>query len=109
LEEKMHARPTELSGGQRQRVAIARAMFNEPSMILCDEPTGSLDRSTTAQILHLFSELQRSQGSTFVVVTHDEKVSRACTRVVRLEDGRVVADDAQEPQLPELSSSEASA
>ena len=92
LEEKTDERPTELSGGQRQRVAIARAMFNRPKIILCDEPTGSLDQATGRQILSLFQDLNRDDGTTVVLVTHDERVSEACTRVIRIEDGHILSD-----------------
>ncbi len=104
LRDKANDRPTELSGGQKQRVAIARAMFSKPSIILCDEPTGSLDQSTSVQILTLFHALNHTEGATFVLVTHDEKVSGACQRVIRLEDGCILSDHRQVPVLPDASS-----
>ena len=94
--EKWDDRPTELSGGQRQRVAIARALFNRPKLILCDEPTGSLDTATSQQILDLFRRLNRTEALTFVIVTHDEKISQACDRIIRIEDGHIIADERTE-------------
>jgi putative ABC transport system ATP-binding protein len=85
--------PANLSGGQRQRVAIARAIVSRPRLLLCDEPTGSLDAQTGAQILALFEELHREGELTLVVVTHEERVAAIATRIVRLENGKVVSDE----------------
>jgi putative ABC transport system ATP-binding protein len=85
-------RPTALSGGQRQRVAIARALLMKPPVLLCDEPTGSLDVDTGASVLALFRSLHREEGYTFVIVTHEERVTAIATRVIRLESGRLVGD-----------------
>ncbi|MEL6177326.1 MAG: ATP-binding cassette domain-containing protein, partial [Myxococcota bacterium] len=93
LGEKLEARPSELSGGQKQRVAIARALFSQPSLILCDEPTGSLDYNTGLQILELFQDLNTSEGITVVVVTHEDHVAQRANRRIRLEDGVVVEDE----------------
>jgi len=81
-------RPTHLSGGERQRVAIARALLGEPALLLCDEPTGNLDSTNTAAILELFDDLRRG-GTTLVVITHDDAVSRRAERQVRIADGRL--------------------
>lgn len=81
-------RPDRLSGGERQRVAIARALLGAPSLLLCDEPTGNLDKANTASVLDLFDEL-RAQGVTLVVITHDEVVSARADRRVRIDDGRL--------------------
>jgi putative ABC transport system ATP-binding protein len=89
---KASARPSELSGGQKQRVAIARALFHQPKLLLCDEPTGNLDSETGQQIIELFRALNRD-GLTLVIVTHEERVSSVAARVLRLEDGRLVATD----------------
>jgi len=91
LGDRMHHRPNQLSGGQKQRVAIARALLNEPAMLLADEPTGNLDSTTTREIMILFRELHRA-GQTVVIVTHEDDVAAWTQRIVRLADGRVVAD-----------------
>ncbi|MFP4598154.1 MAG: ABC transporter ATP-binding protein [Persicimonas sp.] len=101
LADKLDALPPQLSGGQKQRVAIARALFQKPSVIFCDEPTGSLDRQTGLEIMKLFQELNRDRGVTLVVVTHEEHIAKMASRIVRLEDGRVVADQPNEPSAPE--------
>src|SRR4051812_13372746 len=82
--------PRQLSGGEQQRVAIARAFVREPRVIFADEPTGNLDSTTGAQIIELMFELNRERQSTLVLVTHDEALSRRCTRAVRLVAGRLV-------------------
>ncbi|EWM13266.1 ABC transporter ATP-binding protein [Kutzneria sp. 744] len=81
-------RPDKLSGGERQRVAIARALLGRPALLLCDEPTGNLDRANTSGVLDLFDELA-ARGVTLIVITHDEQVSRRAQRRVRIEDGRL--------------------
>jgi putative ABC transport system ATP-binding protein len=83
-------RPGELSGGQKQRVAIARALFAEPKLLVADEPTGNLDTDTGRDIIGLFQTLNTA-GLTIVVVTHEDRVSQACGRVIKLEDGRLLA------------------
>ena len=102
LGSKLKSSPRTLSGGQKQRVAIARALFNHPEVMLCDEPTGSLDRKTGLQILRLFHEIKEDEGLTVVVVTHEEYVSRMASRIIKVEDGAVVADEPNEPQLSEF-------
>ncbi len=86
------ALPSELSGGQQQRVAIARALINEPSLLLADEPTGSLDSATGTEILEMLIALRERLGTTLVIATHDAAVAARCDRVVSLRDGRVVDD-----------------
>lgn len=83
--------PTELSGGQQQRVAIARALVNDPSVLVADEPTGSLDSATGHDIMSLFDELHAS-GRTIVMVTHENDIAARASRIVRLQDGHVVDD-----------------
>jgi len=90
LSHKTHELPLRLSGGERQRVAIARALFNQPKIILCDEPTGALDTKTGAQIIALFEELNEAMGVTVILVTHSESVSAHTQRVIRIEDGVVL-------------------
>jgi ABC-type lipoprotein export system ATPase subunit len=92
LGEKMHRRPGELSGGERQRVALARALYVNPAILLADEPTGSLDSNTGAQVIELLQELNRSHGVTLVVVTHEERVSRVAKRIVRLHEGKLISE-----------------
>jgi putative ABC transport system ATP-binding protein len=92
LADKPRSRPAQLSGGQQQRVAVARALANEPKLLLADEPTGALDTKTGAEVLGLFKTLNREQGVTVVIVTHDPEVARATDRVVRIQDGRVFYD-----------------
>jgi len=86
-------RPGELSGGQKQRVAIARALFNRPEILLCDEPTGNLDSETGRDMIRFFQELNQKDGMTLLIVTHEERVSEACRRVLRIRDG-VIVDEA---------------
>jgi putative ABC transport system ATP-binding protein len=89
LADRALARPPELSGGQRQRVAIARALFRAPELLLCDEPTGNLDRKTGEQIIDLFAELHRELGTTMLVVTHEDRMKRLATRTLSMLDGRL--------------------
>jgi putative ABC transport system ATP-binding protein len=88
LGHRLDALPTTLSGGERQRVAIARALVNEPTLLLCDEPTGNLDSATADSVLGLFDQLHAA-GLTLVVITHDPVVASRASRVVRILDGRL--------------------
>lgn len=87
-----HRRPPELSGGERQRVALARALANGPSILLADEPTGSLDSASKDRVLALMEHLRTEEQVTVVVVTHDDRVAEAADRVIHLFDGRVVEE-----------------
>ena len=100
LGDKLDAYPNHLSGGQQQRVAIARALYGNPDHILCDEPTGNLDRSTGLQIMEVFQELNRDDEMTLVMVTHEEHIARMSRRIIRLEDGRIISDERNEPVQP---------
>lgn len=98
LKERMTHKPNELSGGQRQRVAIARALVNNPSIILADEPTGNLDTKTSYDIMDIFARIN-SQGNTVILVTHEEDIAKHARRVMRLRDGLIETDMANEPIL----------
>lgn len=87
LAERAAHRPSQLSGGERQRAAVARALVNRPSVVLADEPSGSLDSHNRKELHRLFFELRRDMGQTFVIVTHDEGLAADCDRVVHMTDG----------------------
>jgi putative ABC transport system ATP-binding protein len=92
LEERAKHKPSELSGGQAQRVAIARALVSDPKLLVCDEPTGDLDRTTADEILHLLQTLNRDYGKTIVMVTHDQKAADYATHTLHLDKGRFVEE-----------------
>ncbi|GIQ62048.1 ABC transporter ATP-binding protein [Paenibacillus cisolokensis] len=84
--------PGEMSGGQNQRVAIARAIAAEPAVLWADEPTGALDTDTSGQIIGLLEMLNRHRGTTVVIVTHDPKIAERCSRIIRMQNGRILHD-----------------
>ncbi|MDP1874505.1 ABC transporter ATP-binding protein [Phenylobacterium sp.] len=90
-----------LSGGQKQRVAIARALMNQPDLVIADEPTGNLDLKSAGQVLDLMGEVNRQDGGTFLICTHDEHVAARCDRRIVLVDGRVETEDAGSIGLPD--------
>jgi putative ABC transport system ATP-binding protein len=91
LAERLHHYPKHLSGGEQQRVALARAFVVRPKLLLADEPTGSLDAESGAEVIRLLFEMNREYGTTLVMVTHDESLAARCGRIVRLAAGRIVA------------------
>ena len=95
MAERAHHRPSEMSGGQQQRVAIARAIATKPPIIMADEPTGALDSKTGRHVLGILRDLCR-EGTTILLITHDDGIAATARRVVRLSDGRVIADHPQE-------------
>jgi lipoprotein-releasing system ATP-binding protein len=120
LGDRSHHHPSQLSGGEQQRVAIARALLLQPKLLLCDEPTGNLDRKTGETILELLWELKAKSGQTYVIVTHDERLAERADRVIKMEDGQIiqelrrdrpkpagVAVDPPLPWKPELPTAEA--
>ena len=90
LGDRFEHRPAELSGGQQQRVAVARAIVHSPSIILCDEPTGNLDTATSGEVMTLLRAMNQDEGTTFLIVTHDETIAEACQRTITMQDGVVV-------------------
>lgn len=92
LEKRMNHKPNQLSGGEQQRVAIARALTNNPSVLLCDEVTGNLDTKTGDDIMHLLRSLNKEQGKTFVLITHDPQVGQATERLIQLRDGEIAGE-----------------
>ena len=95
MAERAHHRPSEMSGGQQQRVAIARAIATHPPIIMADEPTGALDSRTGRHVLEILQQLYR-EGSTILLITHDDGIAATAPRVVRLSDGKVISDAPQE-------------
>lgn len=89
LAERIHFPTANLSGGQKQRVAVARALMNGPELVLADEPTGNLDRASAFQVMDLIAEINRDEGTTFLISTHDEKIAGLCRRQIVVGDGLV--------------------
>jgi ABC-type lipoprotein export system ATPase subunit len=93
IPEQANKRPNEMSGGQQQRVTVARSLVNDPAIVWADEPTGALDSETSAEIVELLVRLNREQGQTFVLVTHDASVAARAHRTVRMRDGLIEGDE----------------
>lgn len=92
LADKLKSRPSQLSGGQQQRVAIARALANNPMLILADEPTGNLDEKTSTQIIELLTQINRDNGVTIIMVTHDPDIAKYADRIVMISDGQIIEE-----------------
>ncbi len=90
LGNRLHHKPFELSGGQQQRVAIARALVNNPAIIMADEPTGNLDSKSGREIMELLLNLNRNNGATVIIVTHDSAVGDQTQRIIKVKDGLIV-------------------
>ena len=101
LADRGEHRPAELSGGQQQRVAVARAIVHQPSIILCDEPTGNLDNATSNEVMGLLSEMNQNQGTTFLIVTHDSTIASKCQRTITMSDGNILSDSSLAPHEEE--------
>lgn len=100
LEKRANNFPSQLSGGEQQRVAIARAVVKNPELLLCDEPTGALDKKTGAQIVKLLQDVSEQYHKTVIIVTHNSKIASCAKRLIRLSDGRIESDTIQENPLP---------
>ena len=93
LAERRKHLPSQLSGGQQQRVSIGRALINAPALVLADEPTGNLDSKSSQEIIGLLKHSNKKYGQTLVVITHDENIALQADRIIRIEDGQIVADE----------------
>lgn len=93
LEDRRNHYPSQLSGGQQQRVSIGRALFTHPSILLCDEPTGNLDRKNSEEIIKLLRDSNRRMKQTVLLITHDESIAVQADRMIAIEDGRIVKDE----------------
>lgn len=93
LEQRSDHMPNELSGGQKQRVAIARALANHPQIILADEPTGNLDSESSVEIMEIFTKLNREQGNTVIIVTHERDIAEFTDRIITFKDGNIIKDE----------------
>lgn len=92
LKKSLHKKPSELSGGMQQRVAIARALVRRPPLVLADEPTGNLDTQTSQEVFSVLRDIHASQGTAFLIVTHDVRLAQQCDRLVEMVDGRIALD-----------------
>ena len=98
LKERRDHLPSQMSGGQLQRVSIGRALFTSPQVILADEPTGNLDSKNSAEIMELFRRSNKELKQTIIIITHDEKISEQCDRVIVLSDGKIISDEGNSTQ-----------
>lgn len=93
LQDRLHHLPSELSGGQQQRVAIGRALIYNPAIVLADEPTGNLDRKNSKDIIELLKMSHKKYKQTIIIITHDEQIALEASRVIKIEDGKIVSDE----------------
>lgn len=93
ISDKIDAYPSELSGGQRQRVAIGRALYNHPKILLCDEPTGNLDRNTGLEVMNFFKKLNQEQNITVIIITHEKHIAEMTNRTIQIEEGKIARDE----------------
>lgn len=100
LDSKEQSRPGQMSGGQQQRVAIARALVASPQLIVCDEPTSSLDHNTGQMIVRLLKDIVRNTGSTILIVTHDNRIYHFADRIAQMEDGKILRIDSEAGVVP---------
>lgn len=94
LKERRHHLPSQLSGGQQQRVSIGRALFSAPAVVLADEPTGNLDSKNSREIIELMRESNQKYNQTMLIITHDENIALQCDRIIAIEDGKIIRDEA---------------
>ncbi|WP_284335925.1 ABC transporter ATP-binding protein [Comamonas sp. NoAH] len=92
LAHALHKKPSELSGGMQQRVAIARALVHQPPLVLADEPTGNLDTQSSQEVFELLRQIHQTQGTAFLIVTHDPRLAQQCDRLVEIVDGKIARD-----------------
>ena len=92
LKKRKNHLPNELSGGEQQRTSIGRALITNPSIILADEPTGNLDTKTTDEIVRLLEKSNKEKGQTIIIITHNMEIAKAASRIIKIEDGRIVGD-----------------
>jgi putative ABC transport system ATP-binding protein len=101
LQDKFHFHPSELSGGEQQRVAIARAVINKPSIVLADEPTGSLDSRNSHIVLQILRDLNEKMGQTIVMITHDSEAASTASRIIEMKDGQILNPESRFSNEPE--------
>ncbi len=93
LEDKINSLPSDLSGGQRQRIAIARAIVNNPLILLCDEPTGNLDKKTGLELIDVFRKLNKEKNITIIIISHEEHIAKLTDRMITIKDGKILKDE----------------